>query len=89
MVCGISTAVAVAGGGCHSLFLLSNGTVWAAGWNGSGQLGNNNTSDQLTPVTACVLTSLLGSVARVKSTKRLPVFGLGSDSDHHVVLSLG
>ncbi|MGA2028645.1 MAG: hypothetical protein ABSG87_01030 [Verrucomicrobiota bacterium] len=35
-----SSVIAVAGGGSHSLFLKSDGSLWATGGNGSGQLGD-------------------------------------------------
>ena len=41
---------AVAAGDRHSLFLKSDGTVWACGDNQRGQVGNNSSSDQWTPV---------------------------------------
>ncbi len=44
------SVVAVAGGYAHSLALCSDGTVAAWGWNPSGQLGNNSTSQSLVPV---------------------------------------
>jgi alpha-tubulin suppressor-like RCC1 family protein len=40
----------VAGGGLHSLALMSDGTVYAWGYNGSGGLGNGGGSDSTTPV---------------------------------------
>ena len=42
--------VAIAAGLNHSLALCSNGTVWAWGNNGSGQLGNGTTTNSLIPV---------------------------------------
>ena len=42
--------VAVAAGYYHSLALKNDGTVWAWGANGSGQLGDGTTTDRLTPV---------------------------------------
>ena len=44
------TVVAVAAGGSHSLALCSDGTVAAWGYNWSGQLGNNSTTESLLPV---------------------------------------
>ena len=41
---------AVAAGFSHSLFLKSDGTVWACGKSESGQVGNGSFSDQWTPV---------------------------------------
>jgi alpha-tubulin suppressor-like RCC1 family protein len=40
-----SNVVAIAGGGTHSLFLKSNGSLWAMGYNYSGQLGDGTTDD--------------------------------------------
>ena len=44
------TVVAIAAGSEHSLGLCSDGTVAAWGYNGSGQLGNNSTTQSLVPV---------------------------------------
>jgi len=38
-----SNVIAVAAGGSHSLFLKSNGSLWAMGWNAYGQLGDGTT----------------------------------------------
>jgi alpha-tubulin suppressor-like RCC1 family protein len=42
--------VAIAAGGAHSLALKSDGTVWAWGYNGYGQLGDGTTSSRSLPV---------------------------------------
>jgi len=42
--------IATAGGGFHSLFLKSDGTVFATGLNSNGQLGDGTTTNTLTPV---------------------------------------
>jgi hypothetical protein len=52
--------VALSAGGSHSLGLRSDGTVWAWGYNGYGQLGNGTTTN--TPVPAQV-SGLSGVVA--------------------------
>jgi len=44
------TVIAVAGGQPHSVALCSDGTLAAWGYNGSGGLGNNSTTDSLVPV---------------------------------------
>ena len=49
-VSGLSNVTKIAAGHIHSLTLKSDGTVWAFGNNGSGQLGNNSTTDSCTPV---------------------------------------
>ncbi|MBI5299281.1 MAG: RCC1 repeat-containing protein, partial [Deltaproteobacteria bacterium] len=49
-VSGLSGITAIAGGSSHSLALKSNGTVWAWGYNGSGQLGDGTTTERDTPV---------------------------------------
>jgi YVTN family beta-propeller protein len=46
----LTDVVAVAGGGYHSLAVKSDGTAWAWGNDGNGQLGNNSTSNSSTPV---------------------------------------
>ncbi len=46
----LTDVVAIAGGGNHSLALKSDGTVWAWGYNGYGQLGDGTTTDRYTPV---------------------------------------
>src|SRR6266851_2418171 len=51
-VSGLSGAVAVSGGGSHSLALLGDGTVRAWGSNGSGQLGDGTTTGPETCVEA-------------------------------------
>jgi alpha-tubulin suppressor-like RCC1 family protein len=43
-------ATKVVSGYAHSLALKSDGTVWTWGWNGNGQLGDNTTTNRLTPV---------------------------------------
>ena len=42
--------VALAAGYYHSLVALDDGSVWAWGYNGSGQLGDGTTTQRLTPV---------------------------------------
>ncbi|PYT63153.1 MAG: hypothetical protein DMG35_05105, partial [Acidobacteria bacterium] len=46
----LSGVTAIAGGELHSLALKSDGTVWAWGGNGGGQLGNGTNTDSNTPV---------------------------------------
>ena len=45
-----SNVVAVAAGAFHSLFLKSDGSVWAMGANTSGQLGDGTVTERHTPV---------------------------------------
>ena len=49
-VTGLSGIVAVAGGGYHSLALKNDGTVWAWGYNGLGELGDWTTTERAMPV---------------------------------------
>ena len=44
------TVIAIAAGNAHSLALCSDGTLAAWGFNGSGQLGNNSTTNSPVPV---------------------------------------
>lgn len=41
---GLANVVSISSGGSHSMALLANGTVWAWGFNGEGQLGDGSTS---------------------------------------------
>lgn len=50
-------AISARNNGSHSLFLKSDGTVWAAGYNSQGQLGNGTTTDSNLPV---IVTNLTG-----------------------------
>ncbi|MGA9770453.1 MAG: hypothetical protein WBV94_15550 [Blastocatellia bacterium] len=55
-VAGISNVTKVAAGFIHSLFLKSDGTVWTAGDNSSGQLGDNTTTGRCTVVQVVINT---------------------------------
>ena len=46
----LNSIVAISAGEGHNLALRSDGTAWAWGWNGLGQLGNGTTNDAYTPV---------------------------------------
>ncbi|MBC7247122.1 MAG: hypothetical protein H5T73_05000 [Actinobacteria bacterium] len=59
-VYGLTGAVAVAGGGYHSLALMADGTVRAWGYNYYGQLGNGNNTSSNVPVH---VSGLSGAVA--------------------------
>ena len=48
----------------HSLALKSDGTVWAWGWNGFGQLGDGTTTQRLVPVRVEGLTDVVAVAAR-------------------------
>jgi YD repeat-containing protein len=37
-------------GASHNLAVAADGTLWAWGWNGYGQLGDGTTTDHPTPV---------------------------------------
>jgi Tol biopolymer transport system component/alpha-tubulin suppressor-like RCC1 family protein len=50
-----SGVVAVAAGWAHGLALKSDGSVWAWGYNGMGQLGDDTMTTRLTPVAVSVL----------------------------------
>jgi len=54
---------AIAAGNQHSLYLRSDGTVWAWGFNTYGQLGNNTTTSSSTPVQVKNLTGVIAIAA--------------------------
>ncbi len=47
---GITNVVAIAAGGGHTVYLKSDGTVWAAGDNWAGQLGDGTKTNRSNPV---------------------------------------
>jgi len=54
----LSTITAIMGGEQHNFALKSDGTVWAWGWNGFGQLGDGTYTDSYTPVQVSGLVSV-------------------------------
>ena len=46
----LSGVIGVSGGDFHTVYLKSDGTVWATGWNNSGQLGDGSTTNRSNPV---------------------------------------
>lgn len=62
-VAGITTAVAIACRGNHSLALLADGTVRAWGANGAGQLGDGTTADRSSAVAVSGLSNVIAIAA--------------------------
>ncbi len=58
-----STAIDIAAGGYHSLALLEDGTVWAWGANGNGQLGDGTTTASSLPVQVLGITNAIDIAA--------------------------
>jgi alpha-tubulin suppressor-like RCC1 family protein len=56
---GLSSIVALAAGEVHGLALKSDGTVWAWGDNGSGQLGNDSQNGSSTPTQIAGLSGVM------------------------------
>lgn len=46
----MSSVQSIAAGWCHNLILKTDGTLWACGFNGYGQLGDGTTTDRPTPI---------------------------------------
>jgi len=46
----LTDVISIMGGNFHTVALKSDSTVWAWGWNGHGQLGDNTLTDRHTPV---------------------------------------
>ncbi|MFA6285846.1 MAG: chitobiase/beta-hexosaminidase C-terminal domain-containing protein [Opitutaceae bacterium] len=62
-ITGLSGVVSMTTGYYHGLALKSDGTVWAWGYNGSGQLGTGNTTSSNTPVRSGTITSVVAIAA--------------------------
>ena len=59
MINGLSNVKAISAGGLHSLFLKNDGTVWACGYNSSGQAGINGYSVVNTPMQITSLSNIV------------------------------
>src|SRR5438874_7433728 len=62
-VTGLANIVAVSAGGFHSLFLKSDGTVWACGDNTYGQLGDSTVASSSTPIQIPSLSGIIAIAA--------------------------
>src|SRR5439155_4654741 len=60
---GLSDAIAISVGETHRLALKADGTVWAWGRNGNGQLGNGTTTDASSPVRVSALNGVTAVAA--------------------------
>jgi VCBS repeat-containing protein len=82
----LSSVVAIAAGGSHSLALKSDGTLWAWGDNSKGQLGDGTTTESHTPVQVSGLSSVLaiagggGHSLAIKSDGTAQAWGLNNHS---------
>jgi alpha-tubulin suppressor-like RCC1 family protein len=70
-VLGVNRVKSVAGGGSHSLALLTSGSVLAWGCNSSGQLGNGTTNRSVVPVPVPGLGNVKAVAARVDESLAL------------------
>ena len=60
---GLTGVIALAAGISYSVALKNDGTVWAWGWNGKGQLGDGTTTKRTTPVQVSDLTGVTAVAA--------------------------
>src|SRR6266545_1519621 len=58
-VSGLSGVVSMHGGSAHSVAAKSDGTVWAWGYNGSGQVGDGTITNRVTPLQIAGLDSVV------------------------------
>ena len=65
----LSGVVEISSGYQHTVALKADGSVWAWGWNGQGQLGTNSTTDSHTPVQVLGVggTGVLGNVIGISA----------------------
>jgi alpha-tubulin suppressor-like RCC1 family protein len=75
---GLTGVVAAAAGRDHTLVLESDGTVWAYGVNGAGQLGDSTTTNRVTAVQVVGLTGITAIAAGRESSYALQTDGAGS-----------
>jgi hypothetical protein len=61
--CGTASAQTLAAGGNHTVRLKQDGTVWAWGYNGLGQLGDGTTTYRTTPVQVPGLSNVIAIAA--------------------------
>ena len=73
---GLSGVVGISAGQYHTVYLKSDGTVWAAGKNDSGQLGDGTTTQRTNPV----------QVTNADGTGLNGVVGISTRSEHTVYL---
>ena len=84
----IKDAVMVAAGYKHNLVLIKDGSVWAFGANGQGQLGDNTSRDSSTPVEVDFSATEAGHIVQVVASANTSyalddkgqVWGWGSDA---------
>jgi alpha-tubulin suppressor-like RCC1 family protein len=72
-VSGLTNVAAIAAGYTHSLALSDNGTVWAWGSSGDGQLGNGTTGEADAPVEASGLTGAAALAAGLRHSTAVVV----------------
>jgi LPXTG-motif cell wall-anchored protein len=84
---GLSRVIAIAAGAYHSLAVKSDGTVWAWGGNGAGQLGDGSTTDHQRPVPVRALRGPLRMSSGAGAPTTMPTTG-GSSDDVAVLLAL-
>lgn len=58
-VLAVPDVVGIGGGYKHTIFLMADGTLVAAGWNGWGQLGDGTTGNKTSPVSISPLTNFI------------------------------
>jgi alpha-tubulin suppressor-like RCC1 family protein len=59
----IVVSPSIAGGSIHTIALKDDGTLWAWGYNGMGQLGDGTTTDSTTPVQVSTLSNVVAITA--------------------------
>ena len=77
--------ISVAAGEYHSTALAADGSVYAFGWNYFGQLGDNTTTDKITPIH--VLKGAYSGTTYLGDNTNNPIISIMAGNDHNIVIS--
>ena len=77
--------ISVAGGEYHSIALAADGSVYAFGYNGHGQLGDNTTTDRATPIK--VLKGAYSGTTYLGDNANNPIISFMAGQNHSIAIA--